>query len=143
MNNPMKRTAMKQQKIRRGWWCGSLLGVLILSGFAWPLGAQEFRKAPDLQGVITGSVETGKLMLSAGDKIYVGLEKELSLKHGDAIAIFQVALLPEKEGQSPLFRRVGRGRLLEIIAPQLLLCIIDASEREIAVGDRVLVGFPR
>ena len=134
---------MRHQKIRYGWGCGVLLGVLLVSGFTWPLSAQEFRKDSELKGVITGSVETGKLMLSSGDKIYIGLEKELSLKHGDSIEIFQAALMPEKEGDPVLFRRVGRGTLLEIISSKLLLCIIDQSTQEIAVGDRVWVGLAK
>jgi hypothetical protein len=134
---------MKHQKSRFAGLCGLLIGGFFFLGSTLPLSAQEFRKDLELKGVITGSVETGKLMLSSGDKIYIGLEKELSLKHGDSIEIFQAALMPEKEGDPALFRRVGRGTLLEIIGSKLLLCIIDQSTQEIAVGDRVWVGLAK
>jgi hypothetical protein len=131
---------MASQKRMYRWLAVFLVGSFLFLTATLPLSAQEFRKASELKGVIVGSVETGKLLLSSGDKMYIGLDKELPLKQGDALEFFQVALLPEKEGEPPLFRRVGQGTLLEIVSPQLLVGIIDQSIREIAVEDRVFFG---
>jgi len=110
-----------------------------LSTFAWAFGAsQEIRTASQLAGTIVAPMEARKLALSSGDKIYVSLNNVRPVKKGDVLEIFQQTSLPADGQKKELyFAKVGQAVVLEIINERLLLCMIDSTKREIAVGDHI------
>lgn len=103
------------------------------------LGAyQEVRQAGQLSGTIVAPVEERKQALSAGDKVFIALDKEVPVKKGDLMEIYQPA--PNLEGK-PRFHyiRVGEVIVLEPVNGRLFLAVIENSNREIAVGDRIFI----
>ncbi len=121
-------------------WVFNLLVVLVivLGSFTWVFGAsQEIRPPSQLSGTIVSPVEERKQALSSGDKIFVALDKTRPVKKGDTLEIFQQAYLTiEGKLAFPLVRS-GQVIILEIIDERLLLCVIESSTKEIAVGDRI------
>lgn len=119
----------------------AIIVMLILMGFR-PLEAQEIRKGSDLSGIIVAPLDQGKIALASADKIFVSLDRPARIKVGDSLEIFQALSQEEKDQSGSFYRRVGKGTLLEIINSQLVLCVIDASLREVAVGDRIYFVSP-
>jgi hypothetical protein len=117
-----------------------MLGIILCS-LTWVFGAsQEIRPPSQLSGTIVSPVEERKQALSSGDKIFVTLDKSRPVKKGDTLEIFQQAYLPLDGKTAFPFVLVGKVVVLEIIHERLLLVIIDSSNKEIAVGDRIF--FP-
>jgi hypothetical protein len=117
-----------------------MLGIILCS-LTWVFGAsQEIRPPSQLSGTIVSPVEERKQALSSGDKIFVTLDKSRPVKKGDTLEIFQQAYLPLVGKTAFPFVLVGKVVVLEIIHERLLLGIIDSSNKEIAVGDRIF--FP-
>jgi hypothetical protein len=114
---------------------GLLLGSQLIE-------AQEIRRGSELSGSIVAPLEQRKMALSAADKIFIFLDRAVRIKIGDPMEIFQVAFPNEKNEKDPFYQRVGQGTLLEIINPQLVLGVIDASIKEIAAGDRIYLKSP-
>jgi hypothetical protein len=114
-----------------------ILGVFLCS-FTWVFGAsQEIRLPSQLSGTIISPLEERKQALSSGDKIFVTLNETHPVKKGDSLEIFQQAYLAIDGKPASHFVRVGEVIVLEIINERLLLCIIESSSKEIAVGDRI------
>jgi hypothetical protein len=114
-----------------------MLGILLCS-FTWVFGAsQEIRPPSQLSGTIISPVEERKQALSSGDKIFISLDKSRPVKKGDTLEIFQqVDLILDGKPAFP-FVKAGEVVILEVINERLLLCIIESSSKEIAVGDRI------
>jgi hypothetical protein len=104
--------------------------------------SQEIRVGSEMSGTIISPLEERKQALSSGDKIFVSLDKAFPVKKGDMPEIFQPTSLPvEKKVLFP-FIKAGQAIVLEIINDRLLLCLIESSIREIAVGDRLYFHAP-
>jgi hypothetical protein len=117
-----------------------ILFVLILIG---PALAENSRKevlpASSMSGIIAGTFEPGKILLSSNDKIVIDLNKASGVKPGDQIELFQ-PLSPGSEIQdNTLYRKIGLGIIIEKIDEKKVVCIIDSSTKEISVGDLVRV----
>jgi hypothetical protein len=112
-------------------------GILLCS-LTWVFGAsQEIRPPSQLSGIIVSPVEERKQALHSGDKIFVTLDKTRPVKKGDTLEIFQQTdLIIDGKPAFP-FVRAGEVIILEIIDERLLLCVIESSTKEIAVGDRI------
>lgn len=114
-----------------------ILGIAVGS-FTWVFGAsQEIRTPSQLSGTIVSPVEERKQALSSGDKIFVTLNETRPVKKGDTLEIFQQAYLIVDGKPAFPFVRAGEVVILEIINEHLLLCVIESSSKEIAVGDRI------
>jgi hypothetical protein len=129
-------------------WLFKRSGILLFIGwfFMAPLPAwtqektnREIRPASHLSGTIVAPLESGKQILSTGDKIVVFLVKKMEIKIGDHIEIYQSLSRGQKDSPDPLFQRVGLAIFLEKIDEKSLLCIIDHSTKELTVGDRVFL----
>jgi hypothetical protein len=121
-----------------------ILFILILIGLAQADNSQkEVLPAYSMSGIITGTFEHGKLLLSSNDKIVIDLNKDYGIKPGDQIELFQ-PLSPGSEIQdSTLYRKIGLGIIIEKIDEKKAVCIIDSSIKEISVGDLVRVVNPQ
>lgn len=125
-----------------GGWRG-LLGVfLLLSGLPFlpnPVqgASPEVRPAGQMSGTIIAPLEERKQALAAGDKVYVALDRDRPVKKGDLMEIYQPAPMV-LEGK-PLFTytRAGEVIILESVNDRLFLAVIESSNKEISVGDRV------
>ena len=116
----------------------SVVLVIVWGSFTWVFGAsQEIRPPSQLSGSIVSPVEERKQALSSGDKIFVTLDKTRPVKKGDTLEIFQQAFLKVEGKPVSPFVRAGQVTILEIINERLLLCVIESSIKEIAVGDRI------
>jgi hypothetical protein len=114
-----------------------VLGI-VAGSFTWVLGAsQEIRPPSQLSGTIASPVEERKQALSSGDKIFVTLDTSLPVKKGDTLEIFQQAYMLLEGKPSFPFVKTGVVVILEVINERLLLCVIESSSKEIAVGDRI------
>ena len=82
-------------------------------------------------------MEERKQALSTGDKVFVSLSKTIPVKKGDILEIFQQNTLTIEKNKTYPFSKAGRVIVLEIINEHLLLCVIDSSIKEIAVGDHL------
>jgi hypothetical protein len=112
--------------------------VICLGSFSGVFGAsQEIRPPSQLSGTIVSPVEERKQALSSGDKIFVTLDKSRPVKKGDTLEIFQPAYLTIDGKPVFPFVRAGQVIILEIINERLLLCVIESSIKEIAIGDRI------
>ena len=123
----------------RKWALNLSVGLVIAWGsLTWVFGeSQEIRQASQMSGTIVAPLEERKQALSSGDKIFVSLDKFRPVKKGDALEIYQQAFLSiERKLISP-FTLAGQVTILEIINERLLLCVIESSTKEIAVGDRI------
>ncbi len=123
----------------------SLLVVLLIfcGSLTWVFGAsQEIRPASQTFGTIVSPVEERKQTLSSGDKIFVTLDKTLPVKKGDTLEVFQQAQVTIDGKPAFPFVRAGKVIILEIINERLLLCVIESSSKEIAVGDRIYFPEP-
>lgn len=121
-------------------WALTLFGVLVFFSysFSWAYGAsQEIRTPSQLSGTIVSPVEERKQALSSGDKIFVTLDETRPVKKGDTLEIFQQTYLTIDGKPAFSFVRAGQVIILEIINERLLLCVIESSLKEIAVGDRI------
>ena len=103
--------------------------------------SQEIRPPTDLSGTIVAPVEERKQALSSGDKIFVALDTTLPVKKGDKLEIFQQASLTIDGKPVLSFLRSGEVIILELVNDRLLLGVIESSDKEIAVGDRIY--FPK
>jgi hypothetical protein len=104
--------------------------------------SQEIRPASEMSGTIISPLEERKQVLSAGDKVFVSLDRERPVKKGDMPEIFQPSSLPfERKGNFP-FSKAGQVIVLEIVSNRLLLCQIESSVKEIGVGDRIYFPEP-
>jgi hypothetical protein len=99
--------------------------------------SKELRPASQMNGWITAPLEEGKQALSSGDKVLIALEKPRSVKKGDKLEIFQPVISREEAPKNSLMTKVGRAVVLEISEQNILLCVIESSNREIGVGDRI------
>lgn len=119
----------------------SLLFFLLVSCFCPLTGAmgvsQEIRHGSQLMGTILAPKEERKQVLSQGDVVFVGFEKTLPLKKGDLLDIFQEISLPLAQKGPLWFDKAGQVIILEIINERLILCVIELSTKEIAVGDKI------
>jgi hypothetical protein len=112
--------------------------VSCLCSFTGVIGAsQEIRHGSQLMGTILAPKEERKQALSQGDLVFVGIEKPLPVKKGDLLEIFQQTSLPMAEKGALWFARAGQVIILEIINERLILCVIESSTKEIAVGDKI------
>jgi hypothetical protein len=100
---------------------------------------REIRPASQMSGTIIAPLESGKQILTAGDKFIVGLAKRFEVKPGDHLEIFHPFPLGKEESLDPFFQRVGLAVFLEKIDERRILCIIDHSAKEVAVGDWVFL----
>lgn len=126
-------------------WVFNLFVILGIVGgsFTWVLGAsQEIRPASQFSGTIVSPVEERKQALHSGDKIFVSLATALPVKKGDTLEIFQEAdLILDGKPAFP-FVKAGEVIVLEVVNERLLLCVIESSTKEIAVGDRIYFPEP-
>ena len=115
-----------------------LVLVIVWGSFTWVFGAsQEIRQTSQMSGTIVAPLEERKQALSSGDKIFVSLDKTRPVKKGDALEIYQQAFLSIERKLVYPFTLAGQVTILEIINERLLLCIIESSIKEIAIGDRI------
>jgi hypothetical protein len=121
-----------------------IIFILILISLAQAENSKkEVLPAVSMSGIIAGTFEHGKLLLSSNDKIVIDFNKDYGVKPGDHIEVFQ-PLSPGSEIQdNTLYRKVGLGIILEKIDERKVVCIIDSSTKEISVGDLVRVVNPR
>lgn len=98
---------------------------------------REIRPASQMSGTIIAPLESGKQILTAGDKFIVGLVKKFEVKPGDHLEIFNQPSLGQKESPDPFFQRIGLAVFLEKIDAGRILCVIDHSVKEVSVGDWV------
>ncbi|MEW6184467.1 MAG: hypothetical protein AB1585_01860 [Thermodesulfobacteriota bacterium] len=118
------------------------IGFLVIGCFftflAWAHGAsQEIRPADQLSGSIVAPLEERKQALSAGDKIFVALDKNRPVKKGDLLEIYQPTSLTAENKTPVPFYKAGQVIVLGPVNDRLLLGVIEASDKEIAVGDRI------
>ncbi len=104
---------------------------------------KEVLPASAMSGIIKGTFEPGKLLLSSNDKIVIDLEKVSGTKPGDYVEIYQPLDIEKKKDGEALYRKIGLGILIEKIDEKKAICIIDSSVKEISVGDLVRVINPR
>jgi hypothetical protein len=119
-----------------------LIGWLFLMALGGPItgvwgASQDVRPVSQFNGFIIAPVEERIQVLSSGDKIFVSLEKNRTVKKGDRLEIFQPTLLPGSDTKDFLFAKVGQAVILEIPHERLLVCEIVSSQKEMAVGDRI------
>ncbi|RPH84048.1 MAG: hypothetical protein EHM75_11355 [Desulfobacteraceae bacterium] len=121
-----------------------ILFILILISLAQADNSKkELLPAYSMSGIITGTFEQGKILLSSNDKIVIDLNKAYGIKPGDQIELFQ-PLSPGSEIQdNTLYRKIGLGIIIEKMDERKAVCIIDSSIKEISVGDLVRVVNPR
>jgi len=100
---------------------------------------REIRPASHMSGTIIAPLETGKQILSSGDKVVVGLAGKFEVKPGDYLEIFQSLSRESDESPDPSLRRIGLAVFLEKIDERRILCIIDRSAKEVSVGDWVFI----
>jgi hypothetical protein len=104
---------------------------------------KEVLPVSSMSGIIKGTFEPGKLLLSSNDKIVIDLIEVYGIKPGDYVEIYQ-PLVPEvKEDGIALFRKIGLGIIIEKIGEKQAVCLIDSSIKEISVGDLVYLGNRR
>ena len=121
-----------------------ILFILILISLAQAENSKkEVLPASSMSGIIKGTFEPGKLLLSSNDKILIELREIYGTKPGDHVEIYQPLDPEEKEGGEALYRKIGLGIIIEKIDEQKAVCIIDSSLKEISVGDLVRVVNPR
>ena len=104
--------------------------------------SQEIRPESQMAGTIVSPMEERKQALSTGEKVFVSLSKTIPVKKGDILEIFQQNTLTMENNKTYPFSRAGQVIVLEIINEHLLLCVIDSSIQEIAVGDRLYYPEP-
>lgn len=115
-----------------------LILISCLGSLSWAFGAsQGIRQPSQLSGTIVSPVEERKQVLSFGDKIFVTLDTSRPVKKGDTLEIFQQADLMIDGKPAFPFVKAGEVVILEIINDRLLLCVIESSNKEITVGDRI------
>jgi hypothetical protein len=118
--------------------------LLILAvGMARADSDHEIQPGSAMSGIISGTLEGGKLLLAANDKVIVDLKQVFGIKPGDYAEIFQPLNTEEKEKEKVLYKKVGLGIILENIDGKKAVLIIDSSIKEITVGDLVRLGAPR
>ena len=100
---------------------------------------REIRPASHMSGTIIAPLETGKQILSSGDKIVVGLAGKFEVKPGDYLEIFQSLSRVSDESPDPSLRRIGLAIFIEKIDERRILCIIDRSAKEVSLGDWVFI----
>ena len=121
-----------------------VLFILILIGLAQADNSQkEVLPAYAMSGIIKGTFEPGKLLLSSNDKIVIDLKKVYGTKPGDYVEIYQPLDPEKKEDDEALYRKIGLGIIIEKIDEKKAVCIIDSSIKEISVGDLVRVVNPQ
>lgn len=121
-----------------------ILFILILIGPAQADNStKEVLPAYSMSGILKGTFEPGKLLLSSNDKIVIDLKKVYGTKPGDYVEIYQPLDPEKKEGGEALYRKIGLGIIIEKINEKEAVCIIDSSTKEISVGDLVRVVNPR
>jgi hypothetical protein len=121
-----------------------ILFILILISLAQAENSKkEVLPASSMSGIIKGTFEPGKLLLSSNDKIIIELKEIYGTKPGDYVEIYQPLGPEEKEGGEALYRKIGLGIIIEKIDEKKAVCIIDSSQKEISVGDLVRVVNPR
>ena len=96
-----------------------------------------------MSGIITGTFEPGKILLSSNDKIVIDLNKAYGIKPGDQIELFQPLSPGSEIRDNTLYRKIGLGIIIEKMDERKAVCIIDSSTNEISVGDLVRVVNPR
>jgi len=122
----------------------SFLFILLLISLAQADNSQkEVLPAYSMSGIIKGTFEPGKLLLSSNDKIVIDLKKVYGTKPGDYVEIYQPLDPEKKEDDEALYRKIGLGIIIEKIDEQKAVCIIDSSIKEISVGDLVRVVNPQ
>lgn len=115
-----------------------LLAIVLFSSFSWAKESpKEIRPLSELSGIIVAPKEERKQALSAGDIVFVNFEKVLPIKKGDRLEIYQSNLVTVGEKTTPFFSRAGQIIILDTINERQYLSIIESSNREIAVGDRI------
>ncbi len=121
-----------------------ILFILILISLAQAEDSKkEVLPASSMSGIIKGTFEPGKLLLSSNDKIIIELKEIYGTKPGDYMEIYQPLDPEEKEGGEALYRKIGLGIIIKKIDEKKAVCIIDSSQKEISVGDLVRVVNPR
>jgi len=121
-----------------------ILLILILISLAQAENSKkEVLPASSMSGIIKGTFEPGKLLLSSNDKIIIELKEIYGTKPGDYVEIYQPLDPKEKEGGEALYRKIGLGIIIEKIDEKKAVCIIDSSQKEISVGNLVRVVSPR
>jgi hypothetical protein len=121
-----------------------IIFILILISLAQAENSKkEVLPASSMSGIIKGTFEPGKLLLSSNDKIVIDFKKAYGTKLGDYVEIYQPVDPEEKEGGEALYRKIGLGIIIEKIDEKKAVCIIDSSQKEISVGNLVRVVNPR
>jgi len=121
-----------------------ILFILILISLAQAENSKkEVLPASSMSGIIKGTFEPGKLLLSSNDKIIIELKEIYGTKPGDYVEIYHPLDPEAKEGGEALYRKIGLGIIIEKIDEKIAVCIIDSSQKEISVGDLVRVVNPR
>jgi|GEM_PF-3254619 hypothetical protein len=120
-------------------WLLMMVGFLCLPGLG--SGASpEMRPAAQMVGTIIAPQEERKLALAAGDKVFIALDKERSVRKGEVMEIYQPAPLISEGKADFHYVRTGELVVLEQVNDRLLLAVIERSTREIAVGDRIFIA---
>jgi hypothetical protein len=104
---------------------------------------KEVLPASFMSGNIKGAFDSGKLLLSANDKIVIDLIKVYGTKPGDYVEIYQPLSLEKQEAEEALYRKIGLGIIIKKIDEKKAVVIIDSSIKEISIGDLVRVVNPR
>ena len=124
--------------------CGAV--ILLATGLALASadqGNKEVLPFESMTGVISGTLEPAKILLSSNDKIIIDLNGAPGIKPGDYVEVFQPLDLKTSEKGKPFFRKVGLAIIIEKLNETKAVAIIDSSVKEISVGDLVLVVNPR
>ena len=121
-----------------------IIFILILISLAQAENSKkEVLPASSMSGIIKGTFEPGKLLLSSNDKIVIDFKKAYGTKLGDYVEIYQPVDPEEKEDGEAIYRKIGLGIIIEKIDEKKAVCIIDSSQKEISVGNLVRVVNPR
>jgi hypothetical protein len=120
--------------------------LILITGLAclgplpgWAQERQEIRPTSRMSGTIVAPLDQGKQALSGGDKVLISLREDLPLKPGDFLEVFQPVDPTDKDAKDPLLKKIGLAVLLEKVKEKLYLCVIDASTREVSIGNQVLI----
>jgi len=115
---------------------GPLLGLLLFLTFPFlTLGNSTLMVIGENQ--IAGSVQSAlndKTVLSVSDQVVVSFVQPVSIRKGESVGI-----LGRHGGYYYLN---GESKVVQILSPQKVVCIINKINREIAVGDKVIYPVP-
>jgi hypothetical protein len=140
MSKDLEKKGKRKKMLDKKEWMGVSFFLLAICCCFCPdafAGFKDIRPESEMIGSILAPKEERKQALSQGDMVFVTTKKDLPLKKGDVLEIFQPASLAKEEKKPLWFSLVGQVVILEILSNRLFLGMIDSSFKEIAVGDRL------